>query len=264
MKKRVPNLVKINTTYKPIEAEKMLIWRYNRMVEEGYTIPLHDYCVYCALIKRHMSKDILARILIDDKNVKERVRFEYLYMKIENGESISQEELVFYRKWLNKLSIEMKEILKKEIARTNLKGKLLNNLSRGNSKEYETLIELAREFRSLTLLDWFIPIVLTYKMRIHIFVKHVEETKFAEGNYKVRSFFQYHHDEIFTLLKSILRNNEDEIKEHFLENSIKRLDGNLNEMKDYIRKKKNPIKFDGDTFHLWIDKNGFIKQFFQV
>lgn len=264
MKKTVPNLIQIETSHEPIVSERILLWSYNRVIKEGYAFAKHDFYKYCALFIRHYGKEKLPKEWIDTDEIKTRVRFELINFQILNEEQVSKEDYQFHLTERRKMVNERKNIIKKEIARTNLSGKVLNSISHHNSQFYRTLLDLTREFRDITLMDWFIPIVLTYERLIHIFIKHVEETKFGEGQFKWRSFFDYKPEEIWTLLKTIIKFEQEAIQDHFLINRVNYQLEKAELMKDYKRGFKNPIIFNNDHFALTIDKNGFIKQFYQL
>ena len=264
MKKIVPNLIKIESTYEPLASERILLCRYNLIIEEGYFFPQHDFYTYCALILRHYGKEKLPKEWIDTQEIKDKVRFELIIFQLLNNEKVSKEDFQFHLTERRRMVTERKKIIKKEIARTNINGKTLNTIGHSNSEFYSTLLKLTREFRDITLLDWFIPIVLTYERLIHIFVKHVEETKFGEGQFKQRSFFEYKPEEIWTLLKTIIKAEKENIKEHFLENSINYQLNKKELMIDYRRNHQNPVIFNNDHFVISIDRNGFIKQFYQI
>ena len=244
--------------------ERILLWRYNRIIEEGYAFPLHDFCSYCTLIIRHYGKEKLPKEWLDTDEKKSKVRFELINLQLLNYEKVSKKDFQFHLEERRKMVAERKKIIKKEITRTNLNGKILNSIDHSNSEFYRTLLKLTREFTDITLMDWFIPIVLTYERLIHIFVKHVEETKFGEGQFKQRSFFDYKPEEVWTLLKTIIKFERKDIEEHFLKNSVNYQLKRKELMKDYKRSYKNPIIFNDDYFVIAIDRNGFIKQFYQI
>lgn len=264
MKKIVPNLIRIKTNYDPTVTEGLLVWRYNRIIDNGYTFPLHDYYTYCALLLRNEEIDNVPQIMKNGNELKPEIKFEIINFQINNKEKISNDDLKFHIASRQGIVEDKKRIIKHEISRTNLNGKLLKTISPYNSNYYRTLLHLTREFREITLLDWFIPIVLTYERLIHIFIKHVEETKFGDGQFKHRTFFEYRPDEIWILLKTIVKNETQSIQEHFLENSMNHELDRLSLMKDYRRSSRNPIILNEDRFVLTIDKNGFIKQFHQL
>ena len=264
MKKNVPNLIRIETSYEPVENERILLWRYNRIIEEGFTFPLHDFYIYSALLIKNFEKEKLQKKWVDSDETESKVRFEIINFQLINNEKVSKEDIEFHLTERKKKIIIRKEIIKKEIARTNINGKTLKTIGYSNSEFYRTLLKLTNDFNDITLLDWFIPIVLTYERLIHIFVKHVEETKFGNGQFKQRSFFQYNPEEIWILLKTIIKFEKENIENHFLMNSVNYQLQKKELMKDYRRSYKNPVVFNNDLFVITIDKNGFIKQFYQI
>jgi len=263
-KKTVPNLIRIETNYEPEVNEQLLLWRYNRIIEEGYAFPKHDFYNYCALLIKRFEKDKLKKNWNDTDEAKSKIRFELINFKLINNEKVSKEDFEFHLAERKKKITLRKKIIKKEIARTNINGKILNTIGYSNSEFYRSLLKFTSEFNDITLLDWFIPIVLTYERLVHIFIKHVEETKFGKGQFKQRSFFEYKPEEIWILLKTIIKFEKKNIENHFLMNSVNYELDNKELMKDYRRNYKNPIIFNNDFFVLKIEKHGFIKQFYQI
>lgn len=268
MKKIVPNLIRINSEFTSSEAEDLFLWRCNRTIKEGYSFSINDFNCYCGLlIKRKGLENLPEKIvgyILKDGEIKREIKYELIRHKILDKHEISEEENIFFNAERRILVDKRKEIIKKEIARTNIKGKILNEISYKNSDYYRELLNLTRQFVDITILDYFIPIVLTYERIVHIFIKHVEETKFADGQFKNRTFFNYRSSEIWTLIKTIIKIDEENIKEHFIENAVNRDLGKPELMKDYRRSFNNPIMIENDKFNLTIDKNGFITMFHQI
>ncbi|MFY8181251.1 MAG: hypothetical protein ACOVLG_05700 [Flavobacterium sp.] len=268
MKKDVPNLIRINTEFDSTYDEDLIMFRYGRIIKEGYSFSHNDFFCYCALIIKRNGIESLPekfkKVIYENSNLKSEIRFELIRYKILEKIQISEEDQIFFYDEKRKMVEERRKIIKKEIARTNINGKLLNEINHNNSSYYRELLILTNQFVDITIIDWFIPIVLKFERLIHIFIKHVEETKFAEGQFKNRTFFAYKSDEIWTLIKTIIKIEEKNIKEHFIENAVNRDLGKIELMKDYNRNTNNPIIFDGDKFVLTIDKNGFIMKFHQL
>lgn len=268
MKKKVPNLIQVRTKFDPTYAENLLLYRYERIIRKGYSFSEIDfYCYSALLIKRFGIQNLpekFKKIIYENNHLKSEVKFELIRYKILERYKITEKEKKFFNNEMSKKVEERKKIIKKEIARTNLKGKLLNTINHNNSLHYRELLTLTNEFVDITIMDWFIPIVLKFERLIHIFIKHVEETKFNEGQFKNRTFFDYKSDEIWTLIKTIIKIEEKNIKDHYLENAINRDLGKIELIKDYNRNTNNPIIFNGDKFALSIDKNGFIMKFHQL
>jgi len=50
LRKDVPNLIRINSEFTSSEAENLLVWRFNRIINEGYTFTLNDFNIYCGIL----------------------------------------------------------------------------------------------------------------------------------------------------------------------------------------------------------------------
>lgn len=269
MIKKVINTYFVESEHDSKKSEGLLLWRFEYAISQGYSIPVHDLNCYIALlIKRdgfEKIPEIFKDIAFEDGVLHDAVRFELIRYSILENVDINENDSGFFYNLLKIKVNERKRIIRKEIDCTLLPGKVKNKIGPKNSNDYLELLKLTNEFSDITIIDYFIPIVLKYERLIHIFVRHVEETRFAESSSsKQRTFFSYQSNEIWILLKRLLKQEEQEIKDHFL---LNRVNYNLEKkelMKHYWRSEDNPIRFDGDSFVLEIDKNGFIMRFHQI
>lgn len=181
---------------------------------------------------------------------------------VEQNETVKGEDEDFYYKMKLQRALERKRIVKEEIGRVVNKPE---SITLKNSGYYRELLNIVTQFNDLTLIDWFVPIKLTFEKFVHIYVKHVEETKFGDKQLMKRSFFDYKHTEILSLLKAILKQEEEHIKEHFIYIPIGRTLNDKTKDKDYHRGfgKFPKLIFDENEFRLTINKNGFIQTFYQ-
>lgn len=267
MKKEVPYTTKIKVPYDRDILEGLFFFRFKRIMEEGYTFAMHDFYLYSAILIRlelleNLPPNIQA-LIIQEGKIKPEILYQKIALAIEKGEKITEEERNFYFETKYEDAKRRKEIVKKEIRRTGINPAKIDTK---NSIYLRELLGIIKEFSDLTLMDWFIPIVLTFEKFVHIYVKHVEETKMADGQFKKRSFFDYKHSEILTLIKRIISQEEKDIQEHLLKNSIGMEINQKDMIKDYHRGfgKYSPIKFGGDLFRLSISKYGFIETFYQI
>ena len=218
-KKTVPYLIRIESSYEPIASERLLLWRYNRIIDEGYTFPVFDFYRYCSLLIRHMELEQIPKIMLNGTELKSEAKFQLINFQINNNEHVSKTDKEFHLTRMEKMLNERKQFIKKEIRQTKIDRSDIDSIGPKNSEFYRTLLTLTREFTDITIMDWFIPIVLTYERLIHIFIRHVEETKFADGKKKRQTFFDYEPSEIWTLLKTLIKYDEKNIQNHFIENS---------------------------------------------
>lgn len=267
MKKEVAYTTKIKVPYDRDIIEGLFFWRFKKIMEEGYTFAMHDFYLYSAILIRFDLLEKLPRdireYIIQEGKIKPEILFQKIALALEKGEKLTDKDQEFYFKTKFKEAKRRKEIVRKEIRRTGINPAKINI---NNSIYLRELLNIIREFSDLTLMDWFTPIVLTFEKFVHIYVKHVEETKMSEGQFKKRSFFDYKHTEILTLIKRIIGQEEKDIQEHFLRNRIYDEFTPKEKVKDYHRGfgKYPPIQFDGDSFRLTINKYGFIESFYQI
>ena len=265
-KKDIPSLIRINVPYDPSMLEDLLLFRYNLIVKEGYAFSYRDFDLFSAImLRRHgitNAPKIVQKYAIKNDQIIDRIKFEMISLGVEQNEPVKGEDEAFYCKMKRERGLERKRIVKKEI------GRVVNNamsITLKNSDYYRELLNIVTQFNDLTLIDWFVPIKLTFEKFVHIYVKHVEETRFGDGQFKKRSFFDYKHTEILSLLKAVLAQEEEDIKEHFLFVAVGYSIKDNSKIKDYHRGfgKFSKLIFDDNEFRLTIDKYGFIQTFHQ-
>jgi hypothetical protein len=267
MKKEVPYAIKVEIPYDSDILEDLFLQRFDNIIKNGYTFAMHDYYLFCAILIRLNPLEKLPQIIkdsiIQNGKVKPEILFQKIALAIEKFEKIEKDELDFYFKTKYEEAKRRKDIVKKEIQRT---GKNPLKVNINNSVYFRELLNIIKEFSDLTLMDWFVPVVLTFEKYVHIYVKHVEETKISDGQFKNRSFFDYKHTEILTLIKRIISMEEKDIKEHFYKNHIGHETNQKGMIKDYHRGfgKYPPISIGQDIFRLTISKYGFIESFYQI
>jgi hypothetical protein len=270
-KRDIPNLIRVNFPYNPETAENILLMRFSQNLKDGYILSADDSDLFCAIMIRQNGIEGMPQGLeaycMENGQINDNVRFQMITLGLEKGELIDEDFKERYMTMRLQRAYKRKAIVKKEI------GRVIRNadkLTLKNSDYYRELLTIITQMNdSLTLIDWFMPIQLTFERYVHIYVKHVEETKFGDGQFKNRSFFDYNHKEILTLIKSVLRSIEDDIKEHFLQAAIalKQPDEPLFSawLKDFHRGwgKHPDLIYDNRKFRLSIDKYGIIQMFFQ-
>lgn len=270
-KRDIPNLIKIDFPYYPSITEDIMMMRFRRNLNAGYQLSPSDSRLFCAILLRKHSVNELPKGLrdycLENGKIRDSIRFEMVTLGLEKDEAIPEDFTQRYIQMRMERAKARKAVVLKEV------GRVIRNahkLTMKNSLDYNELVRIVTQMNdSLTLIDWFIPIQLTFERYVHIYVKHVEETKFGEGQFKNRSFFDYKHTEILTLIKSVLKSIEDEIKEHFLHVAISRDQPEEELFKGWYKEFKRgwgphpPLIYDNRKFWLKITKEGIIDMFFQ-
>lgn len=259
----MPNIIKIEIPHDVEVFEKMHLNAIHEDWENGYCTSEYEFDLYCAIRIKLFGLEKLPENLklycFKNNELKHSIRFHKIRLQKQITGVVSKTDETFFLNYRRQMVNQRKEIIRNEIHTTGINEKGLTFL---NSEYLRTLLSIVREFdEEITLIRWFIPIKLSFEKIVHFYVKHVEETKFASGAFKKRTFFKYEFDQIFTLLKTILRHEEENIKEHFGNVAVANILNEDENKKDYIN---NRIKFNGDTFALQIDKKGYISKFHQI
>lgn len=269
MKKKVPNIINV-----PVDAdaefydELFLLNIDNIYIKKGYSLSKNDFYRYCGILLSHPPVEGIPTSLENNFFLNGELHPKIRYEKIQHQKNAnlytSEDDILFFHKYIFEKLKERKEIIRNEIKKVGINP---DKVWKEKSEYLRRLIKVANNFSDeVTLIPWFIPIKLTFEKFIHIYVKHAEETKFANGAFTRRTFFDYEFDEIWVLLKAILNQEKESIQDHFLEVSAARILKEEYNVKSYHRGFKNfaPIIFNADKFAISIDKNGFIVKFHQI
>jgi len=255
--KDLPKYIKINIPFEKDDYEKILFHYYLEVkYKNGYRFRPEEFNEYCAIIIHTFPVDKIPAHVIDYAFkdfehfvLNDSVNFRYLRLKYLHNE-IKDNEISDLLKYYKIRRNERYLIIKKEINRTNIS---LKDLASKYDRDLTKLFEILYGFETDIVIDWTIPIYLDFERLVHIFVKHVKETKFGIGTFKKRTFFEYKAEDIQVLIKMVLQKDEIAIKDHFLLNSIDL------QKKDYRRS----IMFNGDEYSVDINWHGKIMRFHQ-
>ena len=263
LKKKVPNIIKIEIPYNVEAFEKMHLNTIHEDFENGYSVSHYDFELYCAIRIRLFGLESLPenykKFCLENNKLKDRIRFHKTRLEKQIIGKLTKTDELFFNSYRRQKVNERKEVIKYEISRTGINA---NKITLQNSDYLKMLLSIVREFDDeLTLIRWFIPIKLSFEKIVHFYIKHVEETKFAPGAFANRTFFTYEFDQIFTLLKVIVRVESENIKEHFANIAVAEALNEEKDKKDYIN---NRISYNNDTFALSINKAGYISKFHQI
>ena len=268
MKKKVPNIINIEIPDDALFFERCVILIIESNIEKGYAITKYDFDRYCAVLCKNLGLESLPEAYRNycykDGKLKDRIRYNIIRFSKESQSNISSDDHLFYKNYLREKINYRKTYIKKEINRTGVNGiKHINS----SSYYYRNLLRIVSQIEDeITLIQGYIPVKLSFEKLVHIYIKHAEETKFGDGAFKKRTFFEYDFDHIWTLLNSVLKQETQNILDHFMEVYIGKLLKENDKIRDYHRgfRKFSDIEFNGDLFALSIKHNGYIEKFHQL
>lgn len=268
MKKSIPNIINVEPEDDISFDERILINRIDQNIQKGYSISGYDSDRYFAALIRNVGAEILSedfkKFCFKNGKLKDRIRYNIIRATRESNGKISITNNQFYREYLKQKIEYRNNYMIKEINRTGINGK--KELGQ-KSSYFKQLLRIVSQIEDeVTLIDGFVPVKIRFEELVHIFVKHVEETKFGVGQFAKRTFFNYNLDQIWVLLKTVLMQEAKSIFEHFHEVKVGFLTNDESLIKDYHRgfKKFKFIEYNDDTLALSIKSDGYIKKFHQL
>ena len=252
--KTLPKPTIINVAYQPIHnAHQMSIDLNSYKMEHGYKLAPFEIVEHNAsilfLYKEKLTPEDLALFLDDTTGeIRDDINYQYLTNKFLNTELTTAE----HANWKSLASAQSKKrvaLLIKEMQRSHDKIKELQ-IHRG--KAIATLVKMSSMFKDQRLITSNYPVWLDYERFLHIFMRHVRETKVGE-RFLDKSVFSYEFKEILDLIKIIINTIAQELDEHFA----------TYPEKTFFRKGEQALHFQGDFYSLEVDTNGRLLTFYK-
>lgn len=107
-----------------------MLYRFNNIIEEGYTFSVNDFNLFCAILIRKKSLENLPEqfknYIIQDNIIRPEIQFQKIALVIEAEEYVKEQDLKFQYESRLKMVIERKNTIRKEIQRTGINAKKIN------------------------------------------------------------------------------------------------------------------------------------------
>lgn len=107
------------------------------------------------------------------------------------------------------------------------------------------MISICSQFEDDVLLPYEIPIWWDFERFLHIFIRHVKETKIGE-RFSEKTIFQYKYRDIRRIVENVIKSVYIDIKEHFKEKPT------IN----YRRMGTRSVYYDGIYYRIEIEPSG--------
>ncbi|MGV3460256.1 MAG: hypothetical protein ACO1N9_07360 [Flavobacterium sp.] len=248
----LPKPITIKSPFTDDDADDMMLWLNDQRLKNGYKLIKEERDQHNAILYRKYEHKITKPEEIalfrdsETGEIKPELNYYYLNSKLENG-TISDQELEELKKLLDQKAKEKVQIIKKELERSSEKWK---QMGIDEKTALANLVQMSLHFEPHRLTSGKIPIWWDFERFVHIFMRHVSETKIGE-RFEIKTVFQYRLKDIKSLIKIVLEIAEKEIMEHF-------------EAKpgiEFKRQGERAIYFDGDYYSFRIDKDGKLMTF---
>jgi hypothetical protein len=180
------------------------------------------------------------------EQIKDSIRYYQLKFK-QYRTDLSPQEGIEFKEHIKKRFGKRNTILQKEIERST--GKL-NEIAVKYGDTIRTLTYLCFYFENELLLPYELPIWWDFERFLHIFIRHVKETKVGE-RFDEKTIFQYKFDEIQKIVEAVLESVYKDIYLHFKERP----------KENFRRMGSRSIYYDGNYYRVEIEPNGRLLTF---
>lgn len=248
----LPKTITIKSPFTEDDAEDMMLWLNDQRLKNGYKLIEEERNQHNAILyRKYENKTTKPEEIALFKNpktgeIKPEIKYHYLNSKFLYG-IIKDDELEELKSLINQQAKEKVQIINKELEKSSEKWK---QMGIDEKAALTTLVQIATHFETHRLTSGKTPVWWDFERFIHIFMRHVSETKIGERN-QIKTVFQYRLKDIKNLIKIVLKIAEKEINEHF-ENKPGI---------EFKRQGDRAIYFDGDYYSFRINKDGKLMTF---
>ena len=249
--KDIPNTIEIKFDARGMDIDQLRMGFFNSRIRSGYKLIPEEEFEYLGLqlfynpdfkIDEHKSKVLDP----DTGQIKEPIRYYQLKAKF-NKTELTEDENKKFQEIIERRSKIRIDLLFDELNRSTEK---LKDIAFQHKDKFKTLINICNQFESEVLLPFEIPIWWDFERFLHIYLRHVKETKVGE-RFAERTIFQYKFKDVNRIVKTVIESVYDEIKEHFKEKP--------NE--NFRRLGKRSISYDGNYYRVEIEPSGRLLTF---
>jgi hypothetical protein len=249
--KDIPNTIEVMFDSGGIDLDSYNLGFFNSRLRNGYKLIPEEEFEYFGLQLFYNSEfkiDEFKNQIIDATTgqIKRQIRYYQLRAKFLKSvlklDELSELNAIISER--NNLKIE---IFTKELKRSTEK---LKDIAVHHQDAFNTLIYICSQFEDEILLPFEIPIWWDFERFLHIYIRHVKETKLGE-RFSEKTIFQYKFKEVKRIIKAVIKSVYDEIKQEFKEQSNKK----------FRRIGTRSILYNGNYYRVVIESTGRLIDF---
>jgi hypothetical protein len=245
-KKDIPNTLEIKFDSSDWDSAIYKLGFYNSRLLSGHKLIPEEEFEYFGLQLFYNPDQFngeLKKKLIDESTskIKEPIRYYQLMTKFLKSDLTKGEDAEFKEITSRRTKIKL-DILVEEIKSSTEK---LKDIAVKHKDTLYTLINICSQFEDNVLLPYDIPIWWDFERFLHIYIRHVKETKVGE-RFTEKTIFQYKFRDIKRIVKTVIERVYDEIIQHFKEKPLK----------NFRRMGTRSIYYDGTYYRIEIEPNG--------
>lgn len=251
--KNLPDPITINVDLSNRDEEEMMLWLNSQRLKDGYKLIPEEINRHNGVILRKYENIMSSEDLKNFKDInsgviKKDLKYHYLKSKYYK-DLLTDEEKTEFENIIKEEVDEKVKILGKELQKSQEKWK---SIGIDYKQALAWLIHFSSDFRPERLTHGKIPVWWDYESLLHIYMRHVSETKIGE-RFEAKTVFQYKFSDIKTVIETVLQKTEKEIIEHFT----------LYPEKDFKRVGEQSVYYKGDYYVFHINTKGKLITFYK-
>jgi hypothetical protein len=248
--KEIPNTLNVQFDFSDINICRLeLLNLSNRLKRNFGLIPeeLDKYFGYSLYFDPERISDEKLFELMDFE--KGQLKDEVLYYKLKA--EIYENKLIEFPKEFKELSKKIisykAKVLRLELQKSSEK---INKIGVKYKDSLYSIFGICVNFETESLIQREFPIWWDFERFIHIYLRHVKETKIGE-RFESKTIFQYKFKDIRRIIEIVLKSIYEEILIHFKDNPVK----------NFKRLGTRCVYFDGNYYRIEIEPNGRLINF---
>lgn len=250
--KSLPKKTEIKFDASGTTEEDLFLYVMELQLKSNYKITDFDRNRFNAVTFRRNEHRISGTALnnfIDQETgeVKHDIKIHYLKSKFFYS-VLTEDEDTEFKALLSKETSKRLKTLDKELQKTTVSKK---NIFLKYNDAYQILLYFTIHFETQKLNSGKFPVWIDCERFLHIYLRHVEETRIGEKYEKEKSTFNYELKEIVELMKMIISELESEIQSHFK---------NFPD-KEFRLMGSRSFEFQGDYYAIQINTKGKLMRF---
>lgn len=244
--KDIPNTIEVKFDSGGMDLDQFKLSFYNsRLRSKHKLIPEEEFEYFGLQLFYDPDKfnDELKKKITDEATgkVKEPIRYYQLKAKFFKSD-LTEEEDKEFKEIMSRRSQVKIDLLAEELKRSTEK---LKDLAVKHIDTLRTLSYICAQFEDELLLPYEIPIWWDFERFIHIYIRHVKETKLGE-RFAEKTIFQYKLRDIRRIIDAVISSVYEEIKTHFKERPTE----------NFRRMGARSVFYDGIYYRVEIEPTG--------
>ncbi|MEQ9298362.1 MAG: hypothetical protein RIF33_07360 [Cyclobacteriaceae bacterium] len=242
-KREISNTIDVEINSANLDLDRYRLWFYNNRLRSEYDLSPKEKTEYYGMLQLYdpkLSSELKQKLTdVDQRYVELPDQYYYLRSKSKR-QILSQEEIEKFEEYKKQLYEKRMKVVLMELKKSNERMATIHEY-KGN---IQALIEESVNFENDLILPFKLPIWWDFERFVHIYARHVEETKIG-NRFENKTSFSYTFENIKSLINTVCQKVYPQAIKHFETNN-----SNFRRMGD------RSIYFEGVYYRIEIERTG--------